>query len=228
MYAKTFEDYIKTALLHGFDIVQIEEARVTPHNMNQCSSISDAANGIPLHLLVKIRKPITPIQKSNLTTTNALSMLPKKLNWSNAALKHPKNAFYVNIPQRVCEELYEAALHCCDQGISVDAIDSFGDFPLNAFASLKKFATTLRNSILHETGVVILKGLDLDVFGNLGSEKSTTCSKIAYFLICSHIGAVDGSARGRLFDVKNSNIGAMEKKSDNVLFSVSDCEGKMW
>ena len=51
-----------------------------------------------------------------------------------------------------------------------------------------------------------------------------SCSKIAYYLLCNHVGAVDGSARGRLFDVKDNKINAMGV--DNVLFSVSNCEGK--
>ena len=48
------------------------------------------------------------------------------------------------------------------------------------------------------------------------------CSKIAYYLICTDIGAADGSARVRLFVLKSNDIDAMDGKT-NV--SVSDCEG---
>jgi len=75
--------------------------------------------------------------------------------------------------------------------------------------------------------------------GVMELDKMTACSKIAYYLICEHIGTVDGSARGKLFDVKSdvnargklfdvkaksAGIDAADKKNDNVLFSVSDTE----
>ena len=40
---------------------------------------------------------------------------------------------------------------------------------------------SVRNALLHETGLVILKGLDLDVFG-LDEMKNVACSKIAYYV----------------------------------------------
>ncbi len=76
--------------------------------------------------------------------------------------------------------------------------------------------------------MVLLKGLDLDTFSTLDTsddpDQVAACSKLVYYIICSHIGTVDGSARGKLFDVKNNHIDAMDGKNDNVLFSVSDCE----
>ncbi len=139
-------------------------------------------------------------------------------------MRHPKNAFFLRIPDQVKQELYKAALECYSRGILVDELDLVGDFLSRSFSSLKVFAVSVRNVLLHETGLVLLKGLDLDVFGFTDEEKMVSCSKLAYYLLCNHIGAVDGSARGRLFDVKDNNINAMEE-SDNVLFSVSNCEG---
>ena len=55
-------------------------------------------------------------------------------------------------------------------------------------------------------------------------DQMSECSKLAYFVMCEHIGTVDATARGRLFDVKSANLDAASKKSDNVLFSVSDSE----
>lgn len=65
---------------------------------------------------------------------------------------------------------------------------------------------------------MLLKGLDLEMFGSVHSKEIIACSKIAYYLLCEHIGTVDGSARGRLFDVKNNNINAKGPKSD-ILFA---------
>ena len=138
---------------------------------------------------------------------------------------HPEHAFFLRIPDQVKQELYKAARECYKRGILVDDLDLEGDFPSKAFSSLRSVAVSIRNILLHEMGLVLLKGLDLDVFGFEDTEKMVSCSKIAYYLICNHIGAVDGSARGRLFDVKDTDINAMDEKADNVLFSVSNCEG---
>lgn len=229
MYCKTFEDYIQTARKYGFEIVQVEEARVNPNHLLKNPAFFEPVNGAPLHLVMKLRKPGCQVDNNaNVTSSaNSLSMLPKKLNWSNAAMRHPKNAFFLCVPDQVKQELYKAAIECYNRGISVDDLDLTGDFPSSSFSSLKLFAVSVRNVLLHETGLVLLKGLDLDVFGFTDPEKMVACSKIAYILICNHIGAVDGSARGRLFDVKDNEINAMDGKTDNVLFSVSNCEGML-
>jgi len=225
MFCKTFEDYTQAARKFGFDIIEIEEGRVNPNNLNENPDLFDSVNGVPLHLVMKLRKPECPVKNSaNVASTNTLNMLPKKLTWSTAARRHPRNAFLVQIPNEVQQELYKASFEWYDRGISVDDLDLVGDFPSSSFNSLKSFAVSIRNSVLHETGLVLIKGLNLDMFGVGESEKMVACSKIAYYLICNQIGAVDGSARGRLFDVKNNHIDAMDKKIDNVLFSVSDCK----
>ena len=215
-------------LLGSMALKLFRSGRVDRH-LNENPAFFDSLNGVPLHLVVKLRKPGCQLENNTnvVSSVNTLTMLPKKLTWSNAAKKHPKNAFSLQIPDQVKEELYKAAFECFDRGISVDDLDFdlVGDFPSRSFTSLKSFAVSVRNSLLHETGLVLLKGLDLDVFGFGDSDKMVACSKIAYYLICTHIGAADGSARVRLFDVKNNNIDAMDGKTDNVLFSVSDCEG---
>ena len=142
-------------------------------------------------------------------------------------MRHPQNVFFLPIPNSVKNKLYKAAFECYKRCISVDDLGLVDDFPSSAFSSLRPFAVSVRNSVLHETGLVLLKGLDLDVFG-VDSEKMVSCSKIAYYLICNHIGAVNGSARGRLFDVKDNKINAMDKKTDNVLFSAPNCEGELF
>ncbi len=101
----------------------------------------------------------------------------------------------------------------------MDDLDVAGDFSSGSFSSLKSFAVSFRNILLHETGLVLLKGLDLEMFGSVDSKEIVACSKIAYYLLCEHIGTVDGSARGRLFDVMDNNINAKGPKSDNILFA---------
>ncbi len=229
MYCKTFEDYIQTARKYGFEIAQVEEARVGADHLKENHAFFDPLNGVPLHLVVKLRKPVSPLEDSSnfaaATSANSVSMLPKKIIWTNAAMRNPKNAFTLRIPDKVKQELYKGALECYKRGISVEDLDLEGDLPSSSFSALKSFAASVRNMLLHETGLVLMKGLDLDVFGAVDPEKAEACSKLAYYLICNHIGAVDGSARGRLFDVKDNSINAMDGKSDNILFSVSNCEG---
>ncbi len=222
-YCKTFGDYMQTARKYGFEIIQIEEARVNPEHLNESPTFFDSVNGVPLDLVVKLRKPV----EVNTGVPSSIGILPKKLNWKSGAMRHPENAFFLQIPDQVKVELYKAALECFNRGIGVDDLDVAGDFPLGSFSSLKSFAVSVRNILLHETGLVLLKGLDLEVFGSVDSVEIVACSKIAYLLLCEHIGTVDGSARGRLFDVKDNNINAMDAKSDNVLFSVSNCEGEL-
>ena len=50
-------------------------------------------------------------------------------------------------------------------------------------------------------------------------------SKVFFISPVSFLGKVDEGARGRIFDVKNTNLNALDKiNGDNVLFSVSDTE----
>ena len=210
-YFKTLQDYTDSVLASGFEIDQIEEVR---------SACSTATN-----LILKLRKADEEVTRKNV---NALNVLPKKLNWSKAAVKHPHNAFFVNIPTDVKKELYNAALIAYDDGVNVDDLDAAGYFPVGSFTSLKTFSVSVRNKLLHQTGLVVLKGLNLDTFSDLDMsadrDQIVACSKLAYYIICCHIGTVDGSVRGKLFDVQDKNIDAMDGKNDNVLFSVSNCE----
>ena len=161
----------------------MEEARVSPENLNENPAFFDSVNGVPLHLVVKIRKPAAGMvdNSANIAAANTLSMLPKKLTWGRSATRNPENAFFLRIPDLVKKELYKASLECFNRGISVDDLDFEGDFPSRTFAELKNFAVSVRNALLHETGLVILKGLDLDVFG-LDEMKNVACSKIAYYV----------------------------------------------
>lgn len=229
MYCKTFEDYFRTAQKYGFDVIQVEEARVKSGHLEVQPSFFESVNGVPLHLVIKLRKPksVNELNSKISSSLSSLSLLPKKIHWSRVATKNIKNAFIIQVPALVKDELYVASLECFNRGIDVESLDMVYDFSSKSFTHLKKFAISARHTLLHETGIVLLRGLDLDIFGKEEEdhEKMIQCSKIAYYLLCNHIGTVDGAARGKLFDVKNKSVNAMDKTADNVLFSVSDCEG---
>ncbi len=136
-YSKTLQDYTDAVITNGFEIVKLEEVRTTPTATN---------------LIVKLRKSSEASSSSN--NANTLNMLPKKLTWSKAAMKHPHNAFVVEIPVEVKKELYVAALNAYKEGISVDKLDAAGYFPVNSFVALRAFSVSVRNRLLHETGLV--------------------------------------------------------------------------
>ena len=211
-YFKTLQDYTDAIFTSGFEVVQLEEVR----------SAATATN-----LIFKLRKADEEVTVTR-NNVNALNVLPKKLNWSKAAVKHPHNAFVVSIPTEVKKELYNAAFIAYNDGVNADDLDAAGYYPVDSFSALKTFSISVRNRLLHQTGLVVLKGLDLDTFSDLDMsadwDQIAACSKLAYYIICCHIGTVDGSARGKLFDVQDKNIDAMDGKNDNVLFSVSNCE----
>jgi len=75
-------------------------------------------------------------------------------------MQHPKDAFFLQIPDQVKQELYKAALESFNCGIDMDDLDVAGEFRLGSFSSLKLFAVSVQNILLHETGLVLLKGLD--------------------------------------------------------------------
>lgn len=141
-------------------------------------------------------------------------------------MRNPANAFQLVIPDGAKRELTEAAIHCYENGISVNDLQDGTANLSQDFVSLRVFAHDCRMALLHETGLVLLKGLDLSAFGVAESERLVACSRLAYYILCDHVGQVDSTARGCLFDVKNTDVDAAAKGADNVLFSVSNCEGK--
>ncbi len=158
--------------------------------------------------------------------SSSKARLPKKLIWGATAKRFPKNAFCLQIPDEVKHELHIAVLEYVTRGVAIDDVDLMNELPTTSLSSLRSFSVVIRNALLHHTGVVMLKGLDLDAFEFTDSTKLEACAKFAYYLICNHVGSVDGEARGKLFDVKDHNLNAMDSKNDNVLFSASNCEGE--
>ena len=228
MNFKTIEDYTKAAQEHNFEILEIQEASVTAEHMIKNKTFFKSVNGLPLHLIVKLRKPVSSVEGVDASSTNTVEMLPKKLNWNPTIKNNIERSLVMKLPVDVNDEVVSATLNMYVKGIDVESIDIGRDIGSGHFKALKPFAAAMRARLLHETGAVIIKGLDTDALGGLDDVegKFTKCSKIAYYLISQHIGTVDATARGRLFDVKSAKLDAMSKKADNVLFSVSDSEGE--
>jgi hypothetical protein len=219
MHFKTIEDYFNAATSHGFEIVDFAEARVRAEDMNSNISFFENVNGHPLHIVMKIRKPMATNNGAALGSMNTLDLLPKKLNWPRTITNNVENSLVMFLPPAANDELVDAALQVHEKGISVDELDIGEDIDIPPksrlagenvlFVATKLFAEAVRRRLLHETGAVIVKGLDMNAFGGVEHlDKMTNCSKIAYFILAEHIGVVDATARGKLFDVKRSVLRA--------------------
>ena len=177
-------------------------------DMSENPEFFSTVNGYPLHIVMKIRKPVSSSEAVTLSSMNTLDILPKKLNWPRTVTNNIENSLVMWLPKEANDEIVDASLQVFEKGISVDDLDIGNDITTSSrneelFLATKTFANEVRNRLLHETGAVIIKGLDMEALGGVVElEKMTTCSKIAYFLICEHIGTVDATARGKLFDVK--------------------------
>jgi len=208
MQFKTIEDYLNAATSNGFEIITFTEARVRAQDMSENPEFFSTVNGYPLHIVMKIRKPVSSSEAVTLSSMNTLDILPKKLNWPRTVTNNIENSLVMWLPKEANDEIVDASLQVFEKGISVDDLDIGNDITASSrneelFLATKTFANEVRNRLLHETGAVIIKGLDMEALGGVVElEKMTTCSKIAYFLICEHIGTVDATARGKLFDVK--------------------------
>lgn len=216
---KTIEDYLNAATSQGFEIVEFTEARVSAEDMANNAPFFSNVNGYPLHLVIKIRKPQDTNDGAALGSMNTLDLLPKKLNWPRTVTNNVENSLVMLIPKDVNTELIAAAIQVYEKGILVDDLDIGKDIDLptmsrprsrnsrsrgrcNLFSTTKEFAKRIRSRLLHETGAVIVKGLDMAALGGVDQlDKMTVCSKIAYFILGEHIGTVDATARGKLFDV---------------------------
>jgi len=221
MHFKTIEDYIKAATSHGFEIVDFTEARVRAEDMVSNVPFFSSVNGYPLHMVIKLRKPMSTNDSASLGSMNTLDLLPIKLNWPRTVTNNVENSLVMWIPTDVNTELIAASLQVYEKGISVDDLDIGNDIdsPRRArsrevrdlFSATNEFGKSIRSRLLHETGAVIVKGLDMTALGGVEQlDKMTACSKIAYFILSEHIGTVDATARGKLFDVKRCVLLANE------------------
>ncbi len=212
IHIKSFECYA-AALKLGFNIVDIVET--FSHQGNK-----------PL-LAFLLQKPQT-LEKGNLGSASSLDVMPKRLNWSRITKERFLQFVTLKIPKSVNRELADVTLQCFNQGLHVDDVIIGKHVNPDNLKNLKRFCNDVRHKLMHELGAVLLKGLDMDNLcgGNRENiEMLTECSRISYYILCSFIGKIDEASRGRLFDVKDAHLDALDKvKGDNVLFSVSNTE----
>ena len=223
---KTFGDYMDALKKTGFKVVDIQETFATPADTDNEDDF-EAVNDRPLQLVFKLLKDQNDVERGDIASSNTLDVLPKALYWNNTTKKHFDKFATVEVPPEVNKEVVDATLKCYERGLLVDDIVLGTHVDMEMCGNLKVYGGYLRKRLLHQTGAIVLTGLNMNALAG-GDENNlvqlTECSRIAYYLISSHIGHVDEGARGRLFDVKSANIDAMDKKKDNVLFSVSDTE----
>lgn len=223
---KTFGDYMDTIKKTGFHVVDVQETFATPADTGNEDDFQ-TVNDRPLQLVFRLRKDQNDFERGDIASSNTLDVLPKALYWNNTTKQHFEKFLTVEVPEEVNEQVVNATLECYEKGILVDDIVLGTHVDMEKCSHLKQYGSYLRKRLLHETGAIVLTGLDVNALAG-GDENNleqlTECCKIAYYLISSHIGQVDEGVRGRLFNVKSANINATDKKKDNVLFSVSDSE----
>ncbi len=106
-------------------------------------------------------------------------------------LNNFENVAQVVLPEDANKEVCESALRCYKKGLDAEDVEIGRDVDPAIFKSLKPFCKRIRTKLLHQTGAVIVKGLDMNVLGGVENlEQMTACSKIAYSLICGHIGKI--------------------------------------
>jgi len=222
MCFKTMDDYFKTLQEVGFEIVHCEEARVKPEHMKQDPVFFSSVTDLPLHLIFKVKKPEVVV---NLGSARTLDVLQEQIFWTPAVKRNLANSLVMPLSDAANKELTTVALRCYQDGVTAETFEMGKHALPSEWSATKRFASMMRNNIMRETGGALVRGLDMKELGGVEKlEQMTECSKIVYFILCSHLGMVDATARGRLFDVKSANLNAMDKKADNVLFSVSDTE----
>lgn len=209
MCFKAISDYFDAVAKAGFELSGVHEARVLPEHVAEHPEFFKSVKDSPLHLIFKVQKPEAPSK-----IAGPLAKFPKKIRWLPYHFQNPEAAFVVDIPEEAKASLKSVVISLMSQGITassydLNAIDKEKLEPLCAFAGL------VRRKITGDIGGVLVRGL------KDAAQGSEEAAKLAYYLFASLVGTVDGSARGRLFDVRDTNLST---NNDNVLFSVSNAE----
>jgi SAM-dependent methyltransferase/pyrroloquinoline quinone (PQQ) biosynthesis protein C len=206
MCFKAISDYIEAVNAAGFDISYIHEARVLPEHVSAHPDFFASVKDCPLHIVFKVQKKQRPEEVSSVLLT-----MPQKIRWKPYQFKSPEATLIKTLPVDAKASLEKVISHLVAEGVTAET------YKLNAadkseLEPIVKFAAGIHQLVAVDTGAALVRGL------NFGSEQA---SKLAYYILSSFIGEVDDSARGRLFDVKDSKL---RSSSDNVLFSVGSSE----
>lgn len=209
----------------GFDIVQVREAGVTAEHLAQSDAFFGSVNDRPLHLIfhTRLSPRVHPVVTSTSTKRAAdrrNSILSRKLLWPSWLRPEANNrACSLDVQLHVQSEIVDLVKRLHDKNVTAESFHWSGSGIVGIHDPLKatrKLAAEIRRRLTNAPGVVLLRGLNLTRLESLGSDGP----KLAYYLLCSLVGEVDGAQRGRLFDVTNRGVHPLEDA--NTLFFVSD------
>jgi SAM-dependent methyltransferase len=206
MCFKAVSDYVEAVTGAGFAISYVHEARVLPEHVKEHPAFFESVKDSPLHIVFKVQKPSVPVKPSH------LEAMPTKIRWGPYLFQRPESVI-AGLPLEAKEALDRVVQDLLAKGVTADtyALSSADKIDLGPLTS---FAATVRQRLVADTGVALVRGLD-------AGPASEEAAKLSFYLLASLVGTVDGSARGRLFDVKDRKLCT---SSDNVLFSVSNTE----
>lgn len=199
MCFKAISDYIDAVTAAGFSIDVVHEARVLPEHVAAHPHFFESVKDSPLHIVFKVRKAET--QKP----------LARKITWRPYQYANASETMTMVMPPDVRKTLDSVVYRLMNQGYSAESYQ-MSSKDLAELEPVADFAQVIRQRVQVDTGVAIIQGMNVESEG---------VAKLSFLLLTSLVGRVDGSARGKLFDVRDAQLCTSE---DNVLFSVSNRE----
>mmetsp|Transcript_34455 Transcript_34455/g.81231 ORF Transcript_34455/g.81231 Transcript_34455/m.81231 type:complete len:476 (+) Transcript_34455:1153-2580(+) len=208
MLFKSISDYTETLQSVGFVVEKLHECRVLPEHVAAHPKFFNSIRDSPLHMVFHVVKPL------------AAKKIPRAIEWSSFEKANADRIKMVTIPESVLTELVDFSKEAWDRGVTEE---TFCPTTRDAqrLANVAAFGTNLRSRLVSGSGVVHLCGSEF-LKRLCATDQNTTIGrvKLAYYVLSSLIGRVDGTLRGRLFDVHDQGLEATV--ADNVLFSVSN------
>ena len=209
MIFKAISDYTETMSSVGFDILKMHKARVLPEHVAAHPEFFASVRDSPLHIVFDVVKPLMCAE---------VGRIPRAIRWSSFERANANRILTIAMPESVSTELVDFAIAIYAKGITEETFSPTNE-DRKLLINVSSFAETARIRLRDQTGAVHITGLDMDKLGkDTDNAAAVGRAKLAYYVISSHIGKVDGSARGRLFDVIDKGLDAA---ADNVLFSVT-------
>lgn len=181
---KTIEDYFTSLQRCGFEFVGLREARAGSHSI-------EGVTNCHTYMCLKVRKPMSPL--TLLSMPHSIDALPKMITWTNVISSNFETAITVEIPANVEEEVTSASLKCFHMHLDPDSVDFGNHASEDDFFYLRQFGKHLRKMLIHETGAVLVKGINFKRFLeskdiSVDETKIVICAKLAYYFICRHVG----------------------------------------
>jgi SAM-dependent methyltransferase len=205
---KTFGDYFAALGAAGFACMpEVRELSVTAELSAKDPAFFSSLEEIPLHVLFTVSKPAAP-------PPAAAAAAAREIIWSSVLDARDLN---LDVPPAAMAELAATARALAARGVTAE---SYVDGDAGALPHLTAMGRAVARRLFVHHGVATLR-LDMEALG-CGADGSTdelseATAKLAYYLLCHHVGAVRED-RGRLFDVRCRGL---DVRADNVLFSAS-------